>query len=130
MSGAEVITVERRRRWSLADKRRIVGEALAPGGSVNAVARRHELHASQLFAWCKAAREGLLDDPTSVVAAGRGFAPVVVEDKPSAPMPAVSSPSPLSGRMEIVLSNGHRVVVDASVDVAALGRVLEVLERQ
>jgi transposase len=117
MSGAEVITVERRRRWSLADKRRIVGEALAPGGSVNAVARRHELHASQLFAWCKAAREGLLDDPTSVVAAGRGFAPV-------------SSPSPLSGRMEIVLSNGHRVVVDASVDVAALGRVLEVLERQ
>jgi hypothetical protein len=32
--------------------------------------------------------------------------------------------------MEIVASNGRRVVVDAGVDVAALARVLDLLERR
>jgi hypothetical protein len=41
--------------------------------------------------------------------------------------PAVAS-SP--GRMEIVLSNDRRVIVDAGVDGSALGRVLDVLERR
>jgi hypothetical protein len=31
--------------------------------------------------------------------------------------------------MEIVVSGGRRVIVGADVDAAALGRVLEVLER-
>jgi hypothetical protein len=32
--------------------------------------------------------------------------------------------------MEIVAANGRRVIVDAGVDVAALDRVLDVLERR
>jgi hypothetical protein len=32
-------------------------------------------------------------------------------------------------RMEIVLRNGRRIVVDASVDAAALDRVVNALER-
>ena len=32
--------------------------------------------------------------------------------------------------MEIVLIRGHRIVVDASLDAAALDRVVNVLERQ
>jgi hypothetical protein len=35
----------------------------------------------------------------------------------------------MRGRMEIVLHSGRRVIVDAGVDVAALGRVVAVLER-
>jgi transposase len=52
----EIVTVERRRRWSEADKQRIVAETLQPGASVSRVARRYGLHASQLFAWRKAMR--------------------------------------------------------------------------
>jgi transposase len=58
MHRAEVITVERRRRWSGTDKQQIVDETLVPGASISAVARRYGLHPSQVFAWRKAAREG------------------------------------------------------------------------
>jgi transposase len=48
----EVITgVGRRRRWSDEDKARIVAESLDPATTSSAVARRHGLHASQLFVW-------------------------------------------------------------------------------
>jgi transposase-like protein len=42
-------TVERRRTRSLDDRKRIVVEALAPGASVAAVARRHGLNANLIF---------------------------------------------------------------------------------
>jgi transposase len=42
--GLEIISgVERRRRWSAADKLRIVAEADEPGAKVAEVARRHEV---------------------------------------------------------------------------------------
>src|SRR4051794_41833011 len=48
----EVITGGgRRRRWSDEDKARIVAESLDPATTSSAVARRHGLHASQLFVW-------------------------------------------------------------------------------
>jgi transposase len=47
-----VITgVDRRRRWSLDDKARIVAESLDPVMTSSAVAQRYGLHASQLFVW-------------------------------------------------------------------------------
>src|SRR5215467_5415881 len=48
----EVITsVQRRRRWSRAEKERIVAAALAPGAVASEVAREAGIHASQLFRW-------------------------------------------------------------------------------
>ena len=45
--GLEIISgVERRRRWSDADKLRIVAEADEPGARVAEVARRHEISRS------------------------------------------------------------------------------------
>jgi hypothetical protein len=32
--------------------------------------------------------------------------------------------------MEIIVTNGRRIIVEAGVDVAALSRVLDVLERR
>jgi transposase len=124
MHRAEVITVERRRRWSWSDKQQIVEEALVPGASISAVARRYGLHPSQVFAWRKAAREGNLGE------AGCGsfdgaFAPVLVTDGSHLPPGTIGC-----GRMEIVLVSGHRIVVDTGVDAAALDRVVNVLERQ
>ncbi len=50
-----------RRTWSLDERQRIVAEALAPGASVAAVARRHGLNANLVFKWIRRAREGWLD---------------------------------------------------------------------
>jgi transposase len=61
MMGLEIISgVERRRRWSDADKLRIVAEADEPGAKVAAVARRHEISRSILWTWRKQARVGEL----------------------------------------------------------------------
>ena len=48
----EVITsVQRRRRWSRAEKERIVAAAIEPGAVASEVARAAGIHASQLFRW-------------------------------------------------------------------------------
>jgi transposase len=125
MHRAEVITVERRRRWSWTDKQQIVDETLMPGASISAVARRYGLHPSQVFAWRKAVREGDIEQ------AGAGaldcvFAPVVLTGGSRVPPSGAIG----CGRMEIVLVNGRRIVVDAGADAAALDRVVTVLERR
>jgi len=57
----EVITsVQRRRRWTAAEKLAMVEESERPGMSVSYVARRHGVSPSQLFTWRKLAREGKL----------------------------------------------------------------------
>ncbi|HTZ02421.1 MAG TPA: transposase [Xanthobacteraceae bacterium] len=122
MQRAEIITVERRRRWSLSEKQDIVAETLKAGASVSAVAQRYGLHPSQLFAWRKAARDGRLVEESGVE-----FAPVVIASEAAAlPLPAAMS---APGRMEIVLGNGRRVIVDDTVRAAALARVIKVLDR-
>lgn len=45
-----------RRRWSDELKAQAVTEALEPGASVSAIARRIGIHPSQLFAWRRDAR--------------------------------------------------------------------------
>ncbi|HEX6013555.1 MAG TPA: transposase [Geminicoccaceae bacterium] len=109
----EVITgVGRRRRWSDADKARIVAESLDPATTSSAVARRYGLHASQLFVWRQQ-----LAAPAAHEAPE--FVPVVVEE-------GTATPAEMTGRMEIAL--GPAVVrVGADVDAAALRRVLEVV---
>ena len=48
----EIITGrERRRRWSLRDKVRIVAETNEPGSMIRAVAARHGVCESLLFTW-------------------------------------------------------------------------------
>lgn len=55
----EVITsVQRRRRWTTAEKVRLVEEAMQPGMSVSYVARRAGIAPSQLFAWKRRMLEG------------------------------------------------------------------------
>jgi len=55
----EVITsVQRRRRWSVAEKVRLVEEAMQPGMSVSFVARQAGVSPSQLFAWKRRMLEG------------------------------------------------------------------------
>lgn len=57
----------RRRTFTAEEKARIVAESFVSGGSVCAVARRHGLMPSQLFAWRKNARGHLhMDLPAKI----------------------------------------------------------------
>jgi transposase len=48
----EVITsVQRRRRWTAAEKERLVAASLEPGTVVSAIAREAGIHPSQLYGW-------------------------------------------------------------------------------
>src|ERR1700722_812047 len=49
-----------RRRWAVAEKRRIVEETLVAGGSVARVARAHGVNANQVFQWRRQYQRGLL----------------------------------------------------------------------
>ena len=117
----EVLGTERRRRWSLQDKLRIVEETLQPGMTVTEVARRHGLAPSVVFTWRRLAREGRLGD------AGPTFVPVEITPVP-AQAPSVTSPPRRTGLIEIILGRGRRIRVDREVDAEALRRVLQVME--
>lgn len=71
----EVITsVQRQRRWTTAEKVRLVEEAMQPGMSVSYVARRAGIAPSQLFAWKRRMLEGgatAVQADDDVVGAGR-----------------------------------------------------------
>jgi len=125
----------RRRHWSDEDKARIVAECDAPGSSVSLVARRHDLNTNLLFSWRRQFQQ------RQCGAGEIAFVPAVIgpqepaADRPAA-MPRERQPSlePSSsrptGRIEIVLDNSRRIIVDQDVTAAALARVIGVLERR
>jgi transposase len=137
VSRLDVISTGARRRWTLAEKQRIVAESYSGSRLVSVTARRHGLSASQLFTWRRLARAGRLveTDETTV------FAPAIISGESSASdalslpeqvVPANIPSSPCAaapGRIEIVLMCGPRVIVDNGIDATALRRVLDVLER-
>jgi len=120
----EVLSVTdsgRRRRWAAEEKARIVEESFARPRAVSATARRHEISRSLLARWRAEYRAGLLGE-------GRrpAFTPVAVVVDPALTMPPATGPET---KVEIVLTNGRRVVVAASIDPAALAQLLPVLDR-
>jgi len=84
----EIITgVERRRRWRVADKLRILAELDEPGVKFNDVARRHDLSRGLLWQWRDAHRCGQLVEEPPV------FLPVrVAMDQPRPACPSVPAP--------------------------------------
>ena len=134
--GLEIISgVERRRRWSAADKLRIVAEADEPGSKIAEVARRHEISRSILWAWRKQARAGVLATPDPL-----DFLPVVVDavsavaepiaaaSAPSAAPLQVDAPPPPDHRaITITLANGTRLEISAALRLPALSCIIGAL---
>ena len=57
----EIITgVERRRRWTLEEKLRIVAETEQPGAGIAEIARRYEISRGLLWNWRSQVRRGVL----------------------------------------------------------------------
>lgn len=120
VSRLEIVELGRRRRWSDAERLRIVEASFAGPRLVSATARAHGMSRSLLTTWRRLAREGKLGAEP-----GPSFAPVVLASE------AASRPEPTSHgeRIEIVLVNGRRLIVGAGIDAVALARVVTVLER-
>jgi transposase len=123
----EIITgKERRRRWSTEAKLRIVAESQELGASVTAVAARHDVYPSLVFAWRRQFREGRLQ------ASGvPGFVPVrllggVRQSEPRrshAGAPDAGAP----GGIEITLPDGCRIHIRDAAQLPLLRPVIAVL---
>ena len=74
--------VARRRRWTAAEKGRIVAEAIARGAVIAEVARRHELTPQHLSNWIRAAKAGQIVLSAEMAP---GFVPIVVAEPSCAP---------------------------------------------
>jgi transposase len=113
----EVVDTGRRRRWSEEEKLRIVAESLSGPRLVSATARRYGISTSLLFTWRRACRQSTSQTTDN------GFVPAVV-------VPDVRPAVVGFGRIEIVLANRRRVIVDGGVDIAVLSQLVEALERR
>lgn len=139
MADVEIMSrVERRRKWTPAEKTALLAEVEAEGGQVSVVARRHRISASLLYNWrsaWKAAAAAAMQAPGSA-----HFIPLGVYE-PVPPAQAMLAPPPPSerprlnrpggaraGGIEIALPNGARVSVDATVNERALSRVLRAMK--
>jgi transposase len=120
VSRLEVVDTGRRRRWTDAEKLRILEESFSRPRNASATARRYGISNQLLFAWRKAYREGRFGG-----APLNGFVPAVLVPEVSGARDASST----GGRMEVVSASGRRVVVGPDFDPRALGLLLEVLEQ-
>ena len=117
---------ERRRRWTIAEKLRIVEESLAPGASVVEVARRHDVHPNLITVWRRQARTGVLacgPEPLQRQDDEVRFAAVsVAPDRQPLTAPLVSC-----GVIEIEFAAGVRMRITGAVDAATLSAVVAAL---
>lgn len=128
MPRVEVLSVTdsgRRRRWSVAEKIRIVEESLSRPRNAAVTARRHDISRALLTRWRKEYRQGFLGREPAAI-----FSPVMIADErtepeaPLSPEPQVSCGHTLA----ITLVNGRHVVIPAAIDAVILARLLPVLD--
>jgi len=136
MSRVEVLSVTdtgRRRRWTDAEKLRIVEESYAAPRMGSATARRHEISRTLLTRWRREAREGLLSSERDVA----HFSPVTIashgvddrSDRGSVDATAVGHHDVDADRAEILMTNGRRLMVKVSIDAHALARLIKIVDR-
>jgi transposase len=111
---------ERRRRWTSAEKQRIVAESLATDASVVEVARRHDIHPNLLHLWRRQARSGALAPvgrPIDAPASAVQFASVAI-----AADERVLAAAP--GMIEVEFASGTRLRISGSVDAATVSAAI------
>jgi transposase len=125
----ETPVVPQRQRRSIAEKRRIVEETLAPGASVARVARAHGINANQVFGWRRLYLAGRLGESKP----GIKLLPVRVSESKSTPVVVESVESgltkvaqPQRGTIHIELRQAQ-VRIEGSADPALVRVLLECL---
>jgi transposase len=116
----EVITsVQRRRRWSRAEKERIVAAALEPGAVASDVARAAGIHTSQLFRW---RQELCLPTPPQP-----SFLSVAVLPEPTGPSRRALAET--TGVIEIEFAGGGRMRITGAVEAATVAALMKTLAK-
>ena len=113
----EVITsVQRRRRWTAAEKGRLVAASLEPGTAVSVIAREAGIHPSQLYGWRRQLR-------SSLPAAGFSAVRVAAE--------ATSAPglSVCPGMIDIEFATGTRMRITGPVDASTIEAMVTALAK-
>jgi transposase len=131
----EVITsVQRRRRWTAAEKERLVAASLAPGAVISAIAQAAGIHPSQLYGWRRqlcalgppGGENGDLSESKDRAAT---FAAVRVVSEPAADI-SHSLAAARGGTIEIEFGTGARMRIAGAVDVATLTAAVVALARR
>jgi transposase len=118
----EVITsVQRRRRWSRAEKERIVAATLEPGASASEVARAAGIHVSQLFRW----RQQLCER----VQIPAAFNPVAIAAEPAPASPVITAVSEPGGTIEVEFATGGRMRITGPVDARTVSALMKALAK-
>jgi len=129
MSNGEVLFgPERRRRWTAAEKSRVVEATLTPGVSVAEVAREHGLHPNQLHVWRRQAR---VDAAPGTPALTPRFAAVEIAPlNAAAPAENAATDESAPFLIEIVLCNGRVLRVPESVAPSYVARLANALDER
>ena len=119
---------ERRRRWTTAEKLRIVEESVTAEMPIVDVARRHGVHPNQLHGWRRQARLGLLR-PVDTPAPECRFVPIAVAPAESKvceqPEATVGPAEPI---IELMLCNGRVLRLPEGVTPARAAALAEALD--
>jgi transposase len=124
MSAVTVLSgPERRRRWTSAEKARIVEDSLGGDASVAEVARRHDIHPNLLHVWRRQARLGraaVARQGGDVPVGGVEFAAVALT-----PEGAVLATPP--GTIEIEFAGRARLKITGPVDPSMTTALIKAL---
>ena len=109
--------IERRRRWSVEQKRAVVAAAILPGAVVAEVARRADVNSGQIYRWRDELRAA------SVIGEVPGFARVMVTAATPSP---VALPAPV---IEVSIDSDTRVRIPTSAPPELAAAVVGALRR-
>jgi transposase len=108
---------ERRRRWTAAEKLRVVEESLTSGLGVAEFARQHDIHPNLVHSWRRQAKTGKLSAPDGEAR----FVPIAIAAQSSLPI-TPESDAGAGAVLEVVLRNGRVLRLP---DCAAPARVAQ-----
>jgi transposase len=120
---------ERRRRWTQAEKLRLVEETLAAEANIAEIARRHDVHPNLLHTWRRQARTGLL-----VGAVEEKLRPdervrfAAVAITPERPALAAAAPS-AAGVIEVEFAAGGRMRITGAVEASLVSALIKALAK-
>ncbi len=123
----EILGRERRRRWSNAERLKIIAAVGVNGETLARVARRYDVSRSQIYQWRHQFRkQGLLPAPTGPT--GPTFLPVDIGASMLNLGPTLEDEIVSPVIVELCLTRGRRLRFDAGIEAAALTRLIRSVE--